>query len=1702
MHTRMSSRVTRSSSSACSSRGDHAATTANNTREKSNKHKHNKCNTNTPPNGEVTTGKDASSAGASDSLLQPLIPLTIGDASAVDVISSQRLLFHTDTSSVHEQQVLSETATTPTHSSNHGTPSSDVIRGVDAVVSAVITRDDLAAPPSPLELHTDEDDHIHIDTATELPVCPTPDEENSAAAVTTVRADAAAAATVPTTPPAPVHVQRARSTMAPYTVNCQIISGEESQCWYAATAQAMSTTKEEVQQSVIRAINKLPLTNDAANQALWVRLGLLTFDANCNVTQEMFHAARADALKRDEIVNMRNATNMEMCLYSYAHGGSVGFRVFSLSSVPKKSSIRHDHVLTSWCYNSHVNYDDAQVKTEINLLHCPIRPDATAVASHYDLLTFHSSDDSVRHCWTSDMVSELSPDDAAAHHKKRIGLSMRAAEVAAKMRMYKYSAQERSNYEAAVRLAGPGYSGRQQRHTQSDVDSESESDTDTDVSDDNDSSTDITTRAAPTVVRRAASTPVAAPFSPSFRRRQYSAMHRAQSTHHAAANVSANHRRAVPSDGSPLLDGSRGDWKKHRASTIRELHGRPCALFCQTVNLLFDRYRQLASVDMQHRDHGQIAALVAFILTYPSIALIKARRLNNNKRVDYLQQLHNQTIEKLRTMQPMIDTTPAAPVAVLSRSVVIHDTVPPEDLDDEKTSCENNVIVSDSTRRTAASEEDDDDTDDEDEQVKSVRRSVAILREGGPHCIQRSAKALSSTPLAPMNDDTYNKLSQLHPTATQPMGTLPASAVETASMDMDRLSRVINQRIHNGSSPGLSGWSGSHVAAFWQKATAEASTGFALFIQDILNGVFAGEIMQRLLASVLIPLSKPNAGVRPIAIAEVFVRTASHYAMDTISQHMPTLFPKIQYGVQKPGGSETAAQLIRYEIEYKASKDIDVVAISTDFKNAFNQISRQKVWDALQSHPQLAPILKPFYWQYNQPSPLLIYDRGQLRYELSSSDGVRQGCPFAGFAFALTVQPVYEASIADKSNTNGFSIQDDFTIVGPYKEALAAFDYIKCEIQSQLNLQLVNHKCQVYIPKKTAEDAMAAAEIHRECAARQLSYSDKFTSLGVLHGDSAAVHSHCDSAVTDAEKFFAGVTHKLMPTQIGTALHRYCGIPKMGYLSRTIHPNHISASAQKFDQMALQAQLEIVGISAEETLTALQSHSDGVADSVDTAHHSYVTKQQLLSRVQLPVSMSGLGVRPVQRITHAAYFASLVQMLPEFLKLHSELHVYEAFLSTQLCADLCMCRDALIAQGAGESHGAGDSSCMRTQSEHEKSKFPKPSVTLTQDIKTTWEAAITFIKTCTADQPFTSAQKLQHSLTQSIESSVWSKLHTSVGRYQQTIMTSLTMNPSTSAWLTTLPLSHEPGYHISDDDYKLAVRHRLGMLPYDKLLHQQCTTCAARNKHTADLKSDPDHMHSCITQTGASVYKRHNAVVSALSSLARSCGYSTQHEPLFPDKIIESLNTTTNQTEQLYVKADRRGDLLMIRHDQQLLIDVTIKRPTRMTSLNNQSLAVHCTPLITATRAEQRKHEKYDAHCAVMKWKMTPFAMESYGAKGREADKLLRIMSAHCMDKSPRDFLQHAERMISVALQCGNAHVAAAGTAELSLCEYRHSCGTDQIYYPSHRGPSVMQQRRAASIIKNHTLADIMHCNFQQTRLEASRQVHVVDDSVIVSVAA
>ena len=173
---------------------------------------------------------------------------------------------------------------------------------------------------------------------------------------------------------------------------------------------------------------------------------------------------------------------------------------------------------------------------------------------------------------------------------------------------------------------------------------------------------------------------------------------------------------------------------------------------------------------------------------------------------------------------------------------------------------------------------------------------------------------------------------------------------------------------------------------------------------------------------------------------------------------------------------------------------------------------------------------------------------------------------------------------------------------------------------------------------------------------------------------------------------------------------------------------------------------------------------------------------------------------------------------------------------------------------------------------------------------------------------------------------------------------------------------------------------------------------------------------------------------------------------------------------------------------------MTVVRPTTLTLLRGPAnTGAHVQPLVAASQAEKHKHRLYDTECAKQGWKLVPFALESLGAKGSEATQLLQRMSAHAIDMSPTAFLTHADRMLSLALQVGNAHISNQGTADMLLQSYRAGVSGENCIPlaggvgRAGAGAGHHQMRRTASALREEMMVDgfgpIVHADYRAARM-------------------
>ncbi|MDR3403430.1 MAG: reverse transcriptase domain-containing protein [Chthoniobacter sp.] len=785
--------------------------------------------------------------------------------------------------------------------------------------------------------------------------------------------------------------------------------------------------------------------------------------------------------------------------------------------------------------------------------------------------------------------------------------------------------------------------------------------------------------------------------------------------------------------------------------------------------------------------------------------------------------------------------------------------------------------------------------EDGDPMVRVVQRAVATVREGAPGCLSRAAKQLQQLPPAPLTAATIDQLHTLHPAPTEPMPPLPKDhrtiMPELVTVDQKALLRLLQRRINNGSAPGPSGWTGAHLQLIAERGTKQAIDGLCALIQDLCNGVFDGDLKQRLLSCTLMPIWKKGvgSGIRPIAIGEVFPRLAAHYQMSLIADELPRLFSKIQYGVSRPGGSEAAAQVTRALIEECARHHPTAVAIATDAKNAFNQTSRAKMWRTLMAHPSTQPIWRYVHWCYGEESPLLLFERdGHLHTVLRSREGARQGDPLASFLFALSMQRLYEEIIEGLPDCHAVAVLDDLTLIGPSEQVLQAFDRMKNKAP-EYSLELQVAKCQAYLPPTAFGTVVPAVEeeeeeerqratrarVHSACASAGLQCVPRLEALGVTFGTNDDIEAELDDIVSSHTSFFEAITHAKMPTQVGYALLRQCALPRLGFLARTTRPHLIRAAAERFDAMVLHHAERLLDI-GERSRSLLPSEM--------------ITNDQLVERISLPISLGGLGLRPFTRVSHAAYFSSLAQALPDICAAIPKADQ----LDSAVHADLLQCRADLlptlelvkmekslqqihkdahhwrsVAGSRGHAHRsyrstveskAPVSSDVRrrhcsTHSVHDSMRWSH--LLSGEHLDVLWATANQAAASRMATPTYLQRVHLQHELTRNADRQLYEKHYRASSHFQRTILTSINLNANTHAWLLASPTS--PAHRMRNDTFRLAVRHRLGLPAYDSLLESEPRgmrkglSCHGKGRCSvtnARLETDPHHLHSCVFSSG------------------------------------------------------------------------------------------------------------------------------------------------------------------------------------------------------------------------------------------------------------
>ena len=366
------------------------------------------------------------------------------------------------------------------------------------------------------------------------------------------------------------------------------------------------------------------------------------------------------------------------------------------------------------------------------------------------------------------------------------------------------------------------------------------------------------------------------------------------------------------------------------------------------------------------------------------------------------------------------------------------------------------------------------------------------------------------------------------------------------------------------------------------------------------------------------PIPKPHSdSVRPLAVPETIYNLAGLVVLESISHAMPDIFGSVQLGCGVRGGVEIALHRTQLALERGGP---DTVTLRLDFRNAFNERSGRVIAQALARCSDTSPLWRFFTLAYGRPSRLGVYSRGRLIREFLADEGVRQGRPIASFLFALSVQSLYTDCVKDLTEVEAYAIADDLTMTGPAMKVLEALERLlaKCAVDGPvLNLG----KCRALWPYPTLSHPSYAPFAAR---LTELGIAMRFDCIDMLGGTvglgmSRAPHTH--AVVASHDRFFAGLAHEDMPTQLAQLLMRNSGVPLFTYLTRITPPAVILDAARAFDERLFTA----------------------VAAKLGLPPASLDNNTQLI--ITTPLRYGGLGFRPHTSTSTCAYYASIANAM-------------------------------------------------------------------------------------------------------------------------------------------------------------------------------------------------------------------------------------------------------------------------------------------------------------------------------------------------------------------------------------------------------------------------------------------------------------------------
>ena len=449
----------------------------------------------------------------------------------------------------------------------------------------------------------------------------------------------------------------------------------------------------------------------------------------------------------------------------------------------------------------------------------------------------------------------------------------------------------------------------------------------------------------------------------------------------------------------------------------------------------------------------------------------------------------------------------------------------------------------------------------------------------------------------PVTSEVLAKLRELHPQGpVEPFaGVAHRHMRHTAGIlddDYDFLDACI-KTFPRDTAPGISGWT---LPLLYHSIKRSP---FRQFIVVLTRLIARGEAPGRdyLRAARLTPIGKEDGGIRPIAVGDLIDRLCGKLILRKAFK--PEFLLPCQFGVGSRGGVEPMVHLLQKAIDGDLGFDLTHLAV-VDISNAFNTTDRRLIAQAVLT---FAPSLfKAAAWAYGSPTELLVRE-GKSVHVILSSQGVRQGDPWAALFFSLALRPILKRVIdALGPEHTVLAYHDDVAILGPNDSILTRVSTVMAEVHPTLGT--ASSPLQINISKSKT---MTFDHIRQH----------GFKFLGTMLGSKAERRAFLDQRTTEIEVLTTAIQG--LPHQHALLALRLSVQQRLRHLQRSLPSADITDCWERLDNSLSRAFKQIRGIRGD--LGRNMEDDDAL--------------------IQLPIRLGGAGILSFKTCAPLAYAASL-----------------------------------------------------------------------------------------------------------------------------------------------------------------------------------------------------------------------------------------------------------------------------------------------------------------------------------------------------------------------------------------------------------------------------------------------------------------------------